>query len=874
MLRLPSFVSCLALTLVASSTVAAPLQTSQLPRDIRPDHYDLTLTPDAQNLSFTGQVGIDFEVLTPTPRVVLNAADLEIVTATLAGRRGFAAPKITLDTAAQTATFEFTKALPVGRYRLDISYKGKIGTQATGLFALDYDEASGKRRALYTQFEDSYARYVLPSWDEPFYKATFSVKADVPAGEMAVSNMPVASETAEKSGRKLVSFATSPKMSTYLLFFGLGEFERATRKIRNVEVGVIAKKGDIDKAGYALDSAAQILPWLDDYFAVPYPLPKLDNIAAPGRSQFFSAMENWGAIFTFENTLLFDPAISSESDKQRIFVVEAHEMAHQWFGNLVTMAWWDDLWLNEGFASWMEGRVTEHFHPEWDPALDAVNSRDAAMSLDALASTHPVVQKIETVAQISQAFDAITYQKGQAVIGMLEAYTGTEAWRAGVRKYIKANSYGNTVSDDLWAAVEAAAGKPVTAIAHDFTLQPGVPLIRVESAACKNGQTELMLSQGEYTKDRPNKTPLGWHVPVLARGLDAATPVAALVVGGRAEMTVPGCAPVVVNAGQSGYYRTLYTPGLFKTLAANFARLAPADQMGLLSDSSNLGLAGLQPPSDVFDLLRAIPADAKPHVWSRAASLVQSFYDYGEGNAGQQAALRKFAGQYLRPVLDRLGWTPRAGEPDTVAILRGDLITTLGRVGDPVVIAEARRRFAARVSDPAAIPPSLRRTILRVVALHADQATWTAIHEAAAQETSALIRPELYNLLAVAKDETLTRQALALAMTDEPGVTTGASMIRWAAAEHPDLVFDFAVANKDAVNAKVDVSARTRFIPSLGAGSSDPAMIAKLRSYGEANIPADAQQSVKTAIAAVAYRIDVRKTRMPVIAAWLARNKF
>jgi hypothetical protein len=268
-------------------------------------------------------------------------------------------------------------------------------------------------------------------------------------------------------------------MSTYLLFFALGDFERATAKVEGTELGVVTRRGAIDQARFALDSSKDILREYNDYFGVRYPLPKLDNIAGAGRSQFFGAMENWGAIFTFEYALLFDPASSTQHDRQEIFATAAHEMAHQWFGDLVTMRWWDDLWLNEGFASWMESRMTARLHPEWNTRLGAVGSRDGAMQRDSVATTHPVVQHIETVEQANQAFDEITYQKGEAVIRMLEAYVGENAWRSGVRSYMKAHAYGNTVSDDLWKQIEKAAGKPVTAIAHDFTLQPGVPLIRV-----------------------------------------------------------------------------------------------------------------------------------------------------------------------------------------------------------------------------------------------------------------------------------------------------------------------------------------------------------------------------------------------------------
>ena len=493
---------------------------TQLPRGVVPTHYEVSVTPDAAALTFSGRATIAIEVLEPTASITLNAIDLRFATVQLSGggtAAAFTAPKVAVDAAAQTATFTFARPLPRGDYRLAIDYAGKIGTQAVGLFALDYDTPAGRKRALFTQFENSDARRFIPSWDEPAYRAAFDLEAIVPSGEMAVSNMPVAQRTDLGNGRSRVRFAPSPRMSTYLLFLAVGDLDRATTRVGDTEIGVVTKKGALDQAQFALDSSALVLREYNDYFGTPYPLPKLDNIAAPGRSQFFGAMENWGAIFTFEYALLVDPSISTEGDRQGIFETAAHEISHQWFGDLVTMAWWDDLWLNEGFASWMAGRTTEKLHPEWNSALQAVTSRDAALERDALATTHPVVQRVETVEQANQAFDVITYQKGEAVIRMLEGYVGAEAWRAGVRRYIRAHAYGNTVSDDLWRDIEAEVGKPITAIAHDFTLQPGVPLVTVGDVACREGASQVSLTQGELSKDRPDKKPLAWRVPVIAK---------------------------------------------------------------------------------------------------------------------------------------------------------------------------------------------------------------------------------------------------------------------------------------------------------------------------------------------------------------------
>jgi aminopeptidase N len=867
---------------IASISLAAAAQaaqtTTQLPRDVRPTHYDVAVVPHAQSMDFDGTVAIDIDVLKPTTTIVLNAENLAFSKVALVARSGkagkFPTPRVTVDAGNQTASFTFDKPLPVGSYRLDMVYTGKIGTQANGLFALDYDTPAGKQRALYTQFENSDARRFIPSWDEPDYKATFDLQATVPSAQMAVSNMPAAETTALGNGLTRVRFAPSPKMSTYLLFFSVGDFDRATLQSGKTEVGVVARKGSAPQARFALESSRDILQEYNDYFATPYPLPKLDNVAAPGRSQFFGAMENWGAIFTFEHTLLLDPAIATEADRQRVFEVAAHEMAHQWFGDLVTMRWWDDIWLNEGFASWMEGRTTAKLHPEWHTELDDVQSREGAMARDAVASTHPVVQHVETVEQASQAFDAITYSKGAAVIRMLERYVGADAWRTGVRHYMRDHAYGNTVSDDFWREVQTAAGKPIMDIAHDFTLQPGVPLIRVTSATCNGGKTTLQLTQGEFTRDRPDKQPLSWRVPVIAQ-VPGHEPARTLVTDRRGSLVVPGCGAVVANAGQGGYYHTLYAPALFDTLRGQFAQLATIDQLGVMADAWALGLAGLQPASDYLALVAATPVQADPAVWGDIAGSLQSLDAYyGDAETPERARFRQFAAGRLAPELARIGWQEQASDTAPVRILRTQLIGALSTLDDAAVIAEARRRYAAKDGDPSAMPPELRKTVLGVVARHADAVTWDQLHAAARAEKTPLVKDSLYGLLSSTEDPALASRALELALTDEPGATNSAGMISSVSWRHPDLAFDFAVAHREQVDARVDSTSRSRYYPGLASSSLDKAMVAKLKAFAEAHIAAGSRRAADTAIANIVYRSQVHDTRLPAIDAWLqARAK-
>jgi aminopeptidase N len=860
-----------ALLFCCATNSAPTATTTQLPRSVRPTHYDVALAPDAKALTFIGKVTITLDVIEPTSTITLNALEMTIQSARLSSRAGVANAQVNISEPDQTATFTFDKPLVVGSYELTIDYQGKIATQANGLFAIDYDSAAGSKRALYTQFENSDARRMIPSWDEPAYKATFTLEATVPVGQMAVSNMPIEKQSVLPDGRSLVRFIQSPKMSTYLLFFGLGDFERAVAKVGSTEVGVVTQKGLSSQGAFALDSAQRVLREYNDYFGVPYPLPKLDNIASPGSSQFFGAMENWGAIYSFEEVILLNPAIATQADKQNVFNTAAHEMAHQWFGDLVTMAWWDDLWLNEGFATWMAARVTTLLHPQWNAAMQAVTHRDSAMGRDALITTHPVVQHVTTVDQANQAFDAITYLKGEAVINMLEGYVGPDAWRNGVRQYMKAHAYDNTVSDDLWREIEKAAGKPITAIAHDFTLQPGVPLIKVDAPSCIGGNTILQLTQGEFSRDQPDKQPLRWRVPVIVQNRDGAS-ARAVVTDGKATITAAGCGTPIVNAGQSGYYRTLYSPQHFARIKSEFASLAAIDQLGVFMDSWALGMNGQEPASDVLDLASAVATDAQPQIWSSVADSLASIDDFYRDTGARQAAFRAFAIGRLDPILAHVGWIAQQDELDTVAILRNDLIETLGALGDVRVIAEARRRYQASSTDASAIPAALRTSILRVVARHADAATWEQMHTAAQSEKTAMIKDVWYSLLSSTEDEALARRALELSLTAEPGATNTSRMIGRVAMLHPELAFDFAMLHFKEVDSRVDASSRTAFFPSLATGSLHAAMAEKVKAYATAHLPASSRRDAETAIARINYRIKVRNERLPAVDAWLARR--
>jgi aminopeptidase N len=867
-LRLRHLALGAALAVATGSVLAAPADRVLLPRDTRPISYDIAVEPDAPTLTFKGSVAIRLEVVTATERIVLNCADLVIDRAVPAGTA--AAPVISYDEKAQTAAFTFPAPLPPGTYTLALDYHGRIYQQSSGLFALDYDTAHGKERALFTQFENSDARRFVPCWDEPAQKATFALTATVPAGLLAISNTPIAATDALPDGRQRVHFARTPKMASYLLFFGLGDLERIHRDVDGVDVGVVVKRGSAAAAQYALDTASAILPYYNEYFGLRYPLPKLDLIAGPGTSQFFSAMENWGAIFYFEKSLLFDPKISSENDKRWIHIVIAHEMSHQWFGDLVTMDWWDDLWLNEGFASWMQQKATDHFHPEWKVWLDALSSKAGAMQIDARDGTHPVIVPIRDVLQASGAFDAITYQKGQAVIRMLEAYVGEDNFRAGVRSYMRHHAYGNTVTDDLWREIDGANPRKLTQIAHDFTLQPGVPMVTVEPVG-----TGLALTADRFAYDASGVAGGSWHLPVIiGPGGDPAGDRRVVVASG-APVTVPDVPRgAIVNAGQTGYFRVLYRGDAFTAVNERFASLSADDQIGILNDTYAFGCAGRSPLSHLLALAGRLPADADPSVWTmltgRLAAL-DSLYD----GLPAQAAFRSFATNLLRPLLERTGFETRAGETANTRILRSTVLTTLGQFSDPVVAAEALRRFSLFRQDPGTLTGTDRESVLTVAAINTDPAVWDELHNLARAAVSPLEKQQYYGLLGAVRDPALARQALDLALTTEADVTLRPRIVAAVSGSHPELALDFGIAHWDLLSSLIEPTTQARYIPRLASSASELAILDRLTAFAAAHISPGHDLDLRKAVAQIRYAAAIRTERLPEIDLWLAdpRNR-
>lgn len=833
-----------------------------------PLRYEIALAPDAEAGSFAGEARIGIETREPMATVQMNALGLEVSRASIDG----AAAAFAVDTEAQTLTLTPRRPLRAGRHTIQIVYRGAIQDDAYGLFRVSYQDDGVTKRALATQFEPGDARRLAPMWDQPNRRAVFSLTVTAPSDQMVVSNMPAASAARLSGGLTRTRFADTPSMPSYLLFLAVGDFERITRDVDGVELGVVVRGGETHRAQYALQAGEESLRYFTEYFGIRYPLPKLDMIGVPGAGGF-GAMENWGAILYFDQYLLMDEDRSSESERQNVFSIIAHEIAHQWFGNLVTMTWWDDLWLNEGFASWMAAKAIEARHPDWDPWLaQMTDGTSTAMALDAREGTHPIVQPINTLDEANLAFDTITYEKGLAVIRMLEAYVGEEDFRTGVRNYLNSRLYGNARTEDLWTAVQAASGQPVLEIARSFTGQSGFPLLRAESVACSaSGRRGCVgLTQRRFAMDETSRTNERWSIPIVAQAVGREPMRVVMIPQADRVLDLQSGHPYIVNSGQSGFLRVLYDEGNFRALVARFADLADADQLGLLLDYWAFGRSGDAPFSNYLDLVDAIPNDANPLIVMDTVAAMGALADYADGRSSE-AAVKAYGVRTLRPHFVRVGWQPRAGESSNMGRMRAALISALGALGDESVIAEARRRVRAAQSEPGALPASIRTAALGVYAYNASAADYEALLSQAHAADDFVEKRRLWLLAASAADQALARRSLDLTLGVQIPRQIRTQVIAAVAAEHPRMGWDFVVANRAAIETLLDPLQRLEFPTEIAAASSDPAVAAELDAYARA-FPAGARPTVAAAGAAIRLRAQTVAERMPAVEGWIATH--
>lgn len=858
-----------ALLLAGALSPTAIAQTSQrqwFEGQPTPLRYEIAVTPNVEAATFAGDARITIETTEELPTVTMNALGLTVSRATIDN----SSVQFATNDEAQTLTLTPRRPLRAGRHTIRITYSGVIQDEAYGLFRVEYQDNGQTKRAIATQFEPGDARRLAPMWDQPNRRAVFSMTVTAPTDQLAVSNMPVERAQRLSGGLTRTRFADTPSMPSYLLFLAVGDFERITRDVDGVELGVVVRRGQTGRAHEALRAGEESLRYYTDYFGIRYPLPKLDMIGVPGAGGF-GAMENWGAILYFDQYLLVDDNLSSAAERQTVFGIVAHEIAHQWFGDLVTMAWWDDLWLNEGFASWMAAKATEAVHPDWQPWMSQlIDGTATAMALDARTGTHPVVQTVNTIDEANLAFDTITYEKGLAVIRMLEAYVGEEDFRRGVRDYVSAHMYGNARTEDLWRAVQAASGQPILEIARGFTQQVGYPLITATGADCRRGNasTEITLTQRRFAMDQASRTGEHWPVPVVARRLGHDAVRAVLPVEAQTTMNVgPSCGPYLINAGQSGFFRVLYDRPNLGRLRADFANLEDEDQLGLLLDYWAFGRSGDAPFTDYLEFVNVIPADADPVIVIDTAESMVALAGYAEERPSRDM-VRAFGRRVLRPYLDRVGWDTRDGEPSNDALMRATLITSLGALGDEAVIAEAQRRVRLSQTDPSALPAAIRNAVLGVYAQNASMEDYQALLAQIRQATDFVDQRRLWVRLASAKDNSLAEQTLQMVLTDQIPRQLRPQVLQAVAREHPRMAWDFLREHRQQIEDLLDPLQRLEFPTTIASQSSDPAVARELRDYAR-DFPEGARPTVDAAAAQIELKAQTIRERMPAVESWI-----
>ncbi|MFO1016346.1 MAG: M1 family metallopeptidase [Hyphomonadaceae bacterium] len=826
-----------------------------------PLRYEISVTPNAEAATFTGEARITVESNEQLPAVTMNALGLEVSRATIDNR----SVAVATDEEAQTLTLTPRTPLRAGRHTIRITYSGAIQDDAYGLFRVSYDADGQTKRALATQFEPGDARRFAPMWDQPNRRAVFSLTVTAPSDQLAVSNMPVAQQSRLGGGLTRTRFADTPSMPSYLLFLAVGDFERVTRNVDGVELGVVMRRGQGHRAQEALDAGEQSLRYYTEYFGIRYPLPKLDMIGVPGAGGF-GAMENWGAILYFDQYLLVDEN-SSDAERQNVFGIVAHEIAHQWFGNLVTMNWWDDLWLNEGFASWMAAKATEAVHPDWHPWMaQLTDGTSTAMALDARQGTHPVVQNVNTIDEANLAFDTITYEKGLAVIRMLEAYVGEDNFRTGVRNYLNSHAYGNARTEDLWSAVQAASGQPVLDIARSFTGQPGFPLITANASGA-----DIALQQRRFATDEASRTNERWEVPIVLRRLGGQdTRVVFPAQPSTSATLAPATQAYVVNAGQSGFFRVLYDRANLGRLRSSFSQLDSVDQLGILLDYWAFGRSGDAPFSDYLDLTTAIPADADPLIVMDTAASMSTIAEWAQGRPSE-AGIKAYGVRILRPHFERVGWTPRAGENSNVGRMRATLIATLGALGDEATINEARRRVRGAQSDPSLLPAAIRSATIGVYASNATNEDYEALLAQARSARDFVEQRRLWLQLASAKDAALARRTLEMTNGEDIPRQIRTQVIGVVSDEHNQMAWDFLVAHRAQVETLLDPLTRLEFPAGIAGSSSDPAMATALEQYAR-DFPEGALPTVQAASAQIRIRAETIRERLPTVETWIAQQ--
>jgi len=713
----------------------------RLPRQVVPTRYEIRLVPDLTTSVFAGVETITVTVHEPTSEILLNAAELEISEAAIEHEGGRVLDGLVqLDESTERGRVRFPETLRPGEWRLRLAFKGILNDKLRGFYRSTYREQTGAPRVLAaTQFEATDARRAFPCWDEPAFKAVFSLTLVIDPGLTAVSNTRIVSERVE-GGKKILRFADTIRMSTYLVAFIVGDLEATDAiQVGRTPLRVWCVPGKRHLAGFALEVAADSLRFFQDYYGLPYPGDKLDLLAIPDFAS--GAMENLGAITFRENALLVDGQASTHAELERVADVIAHENAHMWFGDLVTMSWWNGLWLNEAFATFMGMLAVDAWKPEWQRWGTFNLSRAAALSVDGLHSTRPIEYPVRAPHDADAMFDVLTYEKGASVLRMLEQYLGPDVFRAGVRDYLRAHAYDNADTGDLWAALQRTATQPVLDLMQGWIFRAGYPLINVDLDQDPARGSRLLIAQQRFTylpssslgaADPENERDQRWHAPLLiritARGQSRTHRI--LLTEPEARLDLPdGFESALVNEGGHGFYRVRYGPALLERLMRVMPGGLPAiERFNVVNDAWAAAVAGLMPLSDYLELTASLRADRDKNVW---AILIDSFHALNRIiDPSDRPALEALVRHRIQPAVAELGWVTRPGESELIRQLRGDLLRALGTIGnDRAVQARAAELYAddgleRGERDSGTLDPNVLPALIAVLAHVGDAARY------------------------------------------------------------------------------------------------------------------------------------------------------
>ena len=759
---------CLALPTLSRAADPQPPEL-RLPEVARPTSMtvDLTILPEQE--TFDGKVGIDLELTRATSFLWLNARHLEIQSATLTAG-GQESPARVVAGGDDFAGFDFGRELPTGGVHLAIAYRGKLDSVETeGLFR----QQDGDAWYAFSQFESTFARRAFPCFDEPSYRTPWKLTLHVKEGNLAVSNAPAVAERPEANGMKAVEFASTKPIPSYLVALGVGPFtvvDAGTWGRSKTPIRMIVTKGKQGMTGYATEVTGPLLAALEDYFEIPYPFGKLDNLGIP-QTVGFGAMENPGLITYVDRLLLADPSRQT-LERQRAYAgTAAHENAHMWFGDYVTMKWWDDIWLNEGFATWMAGKIVAQWKPEWGGEDENAGRRSGAMGADSLASSQPVRRPIHNNGDVQSAFDGISYAKGGALLSMFETWMGPERFRKGVQRYLTTHAWGNATSDDFLTALAAEGAPEVAKSFATFLDQPGVPVVSV-AVTCEAGKGKLALAQRRYV---PLGSPVSksqlWQVPVTLRygviGGSGKSETAKVLVDTAAKSTDLAFCPdwVQANHGGFGYYVAEYSGALLERLSALATTLPIAEQMALLDDTRFLFSAGDLSPEAALSVLPRFTDSTSRLVVDSVIDLALSV----DGNLVDDAVRPNYERFLVRLFGARgakLGFAKRAGESLDDTLLRPAVLRALGiTAADPATRAEARRLTEAWFTDPTAIGPELLGSVLGIAAVSGDVALFERLEAAALKEQDRRTRGQILTALGQFRDPGAVEKGLQLVLS-------------------------------------------------------------------------------------------------------------